>query len=456
MPELQRSIGMLPAAGIVVANMIGAGIFTTTGFQAAAIANPLHIYALWVVGGVLALCGAVCYAELGAAIPRAGAEYQYLREAFGGSFALMSALTSLTAGFSAPIASALKSCAFYLAHLIPWLEPQRAVIGSISAADLFAIAAVWALVALHCRGLTLGIRVTSAITAFKIGGIVVFLIAAVAIGKGELANLTRHAAQAEPHGGAAQLGALATSLIFVMFCYSGWNSAAYLAGEMRDPARDLPRALLLGTLLVVVLYLGLNFAYFYGAGAGALAGQVEVGVVAAEHLFGPGGATCTTVILSLSLLAAASAMTAIGPRVYYAVGREYPALQALAGVRSDTGAPATALIVQGVTTSLFILLGRVDQIQQYAGFTLSVFAALSVASVIVLRVRRPELPRPFRAWGYPFTPLLFLAISIWTIFWAFSARPLESSLGITTIAAGGALHFALKPRSQPIKVRTTA
>jgi APA family basic amino acid/polyamine antiporter len=228
-----------------------------------------------------------------------------------------------------------------------------------------------------------------------------------------------------------------------MFCYSGWNASAYVASEMRDPQRDLPRSLLLGTVLVVVLYLGLNVVYFMAAGVDGLAGHVEVGQIAARALFGSAGAAVVTLILCVSIIASASAMTIAGPRVYYAFGRDFTPLQGLAYANATTGAPSRALLLQGVVTSAVIVSGRVDQIQQYAGFTLTLFASLAVSCVIVLRRRRPGLVRPFRTWGYPFTPLLFLAVSAWMMLWAFRGRPVESTLSLVTVALGGAAFLAL-------------
>lgn len=443
--ELVRSIGFLPAAAVVVANMIGAGIFTTSGFQAAALGHPGHILALWLVGGVLALCGALCYAELGAAIPKAGGEYQYLREAFGGSFAWMSAVVSLTAGFSAPIASALKSLCHYLARYLPVLGSEERFLGLLTAADSVSIGLVWLLVAAHSRRTSFGLGLTSAVTALKVGGIVLFLLATVAIGRGDTVHFSTVAPALVPATTTQLFGALGTSLVFVMFCYSGWNSASYLAGELKRPERDLPWALLAGTGVVTALYVGLNLAYLYAADVGQLAGKVEVAQVAAESLFGPAAAALIVAVLCVSLFAAASAMTAVGPRVYYAAGRDHPRLGRLAAVDVATGAPTPALVVQGVVTSVFILLGRVDQIQQYAGFTLSLFATLAVVSLIVLRVRRPELPRPFRVWGYPAVPGLFILVSCWMMFWAFQGRPLESALGLVTVVVS-ALFLPLLDR----------
>jgi APA family basic amino acid/polyamine antiporter len=242
--------------------------------------------------------------------------------------------------------------------------------------------------------------------------------------------------------GAQKQAAIGTSLIFVMFCYSGWNASAYLAGEFENPQRDLPASLLLGTAVVVLLYLGLNVMYFYGAPVSELAGKVEVGLVSARHLFGDVGVTLTVALLLVSLLASASAMTMAGPRVYYAVGRDFSSLRLLARTSETSGTPKAALLVQGIVTTIIILLGRIDQIMQYAGFTLTLFASLAVSCVIALRIRQPELPRPFRTWGYPLTPLLFIGVSVWMMFWSARGRPVESAMAFATVLAAW-LAFAV-------------
>ena len=436
---------MRSAAALVIANMVGAGIFTTTGFQAADLGNPILILMLWVVGGILALLGALCYAELGAMMPEAGGEYVYLRETYGPAFGFMSAFVSFTAGFSAPIAAATESFVIYLGNFIPFLSEERMLLPGVGVVDVCAIGIVWLLVWIHMRAVRAGTGFNDFITAFKVAGIVAILLAAAAFGRGDVSHLVT------PSPGFASIerpqlfAAFGTSLIFVMFCYAGWNAAAYVAGEMEDPQRDLPRALLLGTAVVVLLYLGLNAVYFYGADVDELAGQVEVGVVASRHLFGDWGVDLVTIVLCTSIFASASAMTLAGPRVYYALGKDFSPFAFLARMRS-TGAPVVALVAQGVVTSVIILSGRVDQIQQYAGFTLSLFASLAVSCVIVLRIRRPDAPRPFRAWGYPLSPVLFVAVSVWMMFWAFRGRPVESTLAFLTVLLGGIIFGVSQSR----------
>jgi APA family basic amino acid/polyamine antiporter len=442
---LHRHIRLRSATALVVANIIGAGIFTTTGFQAADIGHPLYIFLLWTIGGALAFFGALCYGELGALMPHAGAEYVYLRDTYGPALGFMSAFVSLIAGFSAPIAAATKAFVRYLSHFFPILAEEPVLGSVISVNDLIAIGLLWLLIVIHLRGVRAGMGFNDLVTLFKVAGIVFILLAAVALGRGDVSNLTRVSASFYELGRAETLAAFGTSLIFVMFCYSGWNAAAYVASEMKDPQRDLPRALLLGTVIVLVLYLGLNAVYFFGANVDELAGKVEVGLVASRTLFGAWGVTLVTIVLCTSILASASAMIIAGPRVYYALGRDFRPFSFLAKTRG-TGSPAAALFLQGVVTSLIIVSGRIDQIQQYAGFTLVLFASLAVSCVIVLRVRRPDLKRPFRAWGYPITPLLFLCVSGWMMYWAFQGRPVESTLSLLTVLAGGVIFFLTTTR----------
>ena len=438
---LQRHMRLRSATALVIANIIGAGIFTTTGFQAADIRHPPIIFLLWVIGGILALLGALCYAELGAMMPHAGAEYVYLRETYGRALGFMSAFVSLVAGFSAAIAAATKSFVAYLSHFFPFLAENPTVAGAISLSNLIAVGLVWLLVAIHLRAVRSGTSFNDLITVFKVAGIVAIILAAASFGRGDVANLTTVSATFEELSRTDTFAAFGTSLIFVMFCFTGWNAAGYVAGEMKNPQRDLPRALLLGTVVVLFLYLGLNAVYFYGASVDELAGQAEVGLVASRNLFGERGVSLVTIVLCTSILASASAMTLAGPRVYYALGRDFTPFSFLAKTRS-TGAPVAALIVQGIVTSIIVLSGRIDQIQQYAGFTLTLFSSLAVSCVIVLRIRRPEIERPFRAWGYPATPLVFLVVSGWVMYWALQGRPVESALGLLTVLLGG-LIFAI-------------
>jgi basic amino acid/polyamine antiporter, APA family len=443
--RLHRHVGFRTATALVVANVIGAGIFTTTGFQAADLGNPLTIFALWAIGGLLAYCGALCYAELGAEMPDAGGEYAYLRRSYGQGFGFMSAFVSLIAGFAAPIAAALKSVMIYLQAFLPVLQETGKIAGLISLSDLCALVLVWLLVAAQMGRAGRGFRFINYLTAFKVAGIIAIIIAAAIVGNGDLTNFSYSSASYLELSPDAKLAAIGTSLIFVMFCYSGWNAAAYIGEEIMDPQRNLPLALLAGTVIVTLLYLALNAVYLYGANVDGLAGHVEVGLIAGQALFGEFGAQLVTIVLVVSLLASASAMTVAGPRVYFALGRDVRLFQFL-GKSTDDGVPLNALILQATVASIIIVTGRVDQILQYAGFTLALMSALAVSCVIVLRYRFPDLVRPFRLPVYPLPPVVYILVSLWTMYWALQGRPFESTLALATVAAGGLIFYIGKVR----------
>ena len=439
-------IGLRSATGLVVASMIGAGIFTSTGFQAADLGHPGIIYGLWLLGGLLAWCGALCFSELGAAMPKAGGEYIYIRETYGQLWAFVGAVLSLTAGFSAPIAAVLKSMAVYLGNFVPILEENPDLFSGLSAHNAFAIAVTWLMVAIHTSGVRGGLGFNNVVTIVKIAGIILVILFAFLFGKGEWNQITAVSPVYETLSWADISANSATSLVFVSFCFLGWNGSAYVASELKDPQTVLPRSLLLGTGLVTVLYLGLNVVFFYASGAENLAGELEVGTIAGQALFGNAGGNWIIALVILCMVGSASSMTITGGRIYYAFGEDFPPLKVFSKVSPKTGAPWPALVLQGVATTLFILSGRVDQIIQYCGFSLTLYSSVAVAAVIVLRIKRPDMPRPFKTWGYPFTPLFFLAVSGWTIVWAIKGRPVESLSAFTTVLAAGAIFYVIRKK----------
>ena len=443
-----RTVAFRSATALVIANIIGAGIFTTTGFQAASLGHPTFIFALWILGGFLAWCGAMCYAELGAMMPEAGAEYVYLTRAYGPAFGFMTAFVSLVAGFSAPIAAALKALVRYLSAFFPILNQQQEFLGLIALEDLLAISLVWILITVHTRSVKFGFGFNDFITVVKVSGITLIILFGFSIGNGSLENFKVVAPEFYQLSTTDLFSAFSVSLIFVMFCFSGWNAAAYIAHEIESPQKNLPRALFSGMLVVTVLYFALNALYFYGADVNQLAGVAEVGLVSAQNLFGPWGVNLTVIVLVISIFASASAMTIAGPRVYYALGLDNKRLGFLARTRPGSSVPVPALILQGIITTIIILSARIDQIIQYAGFTLALFSSLAVSTVIVFRIRYPELKRPFKVIAYPLTPLIYLLISGWIMAWnLFGEYWLESLLSLATVVLA-ALIFSVLNRSQ--------
>lgn len=428
--EGERRVGAWAATALVVSTMIGTGVFTTTGLLLRDLGSPGAVLLAWLAGGALALCGALSFAELAAALPRNGGEYQLLSRIYHPAVGFAAGVVSLVVGFSAPLAAAALAFGRYLSAVVPGIPPTAA-----------AVALVVAAAAPHAAHARLGARVQVAAAALELALVAALVTAGLA--RGDPARLAA--------GGLEPLGAMATpafavALVYVSFAYSGWNAAVYLAGETRDPARTVPRALLAGTAAVTVLYLALNAAFLAAAPADDLAGVVEVGHVAAARLLGARAGTALSAVVALVLAAFASAMLMAGPRVYEQMGRDHPRLSALAR-RTRSGGPVVAVTLQAAAALAMILTSTFAGLLLYVGFTLSLVAGLAVLGVVVLRRREPDLPRPVRAWGYPATPLLFVGLSAWMIVHALVETPAAAWAGVATAACGLALHALLgRPR----------
>jgi APA family basic amino acid/polyamine antiporter len=443
--SLKRNMGPGSATVLVIANMVGTGVFTTSGFILAELSNVPAMLACWLLGGLFALLGALCYGELGAMLPQSGGEYAYLRHSFGPLPAFLSGWISLIVGFSAPIAAAALAFATYLlgGQSEPWfiLEIGGLKIFSLSAEALLAIAAVGVLSLVHYHSLKLGQRVQNLLTAFKISFIVMLGLGGLIFGKGDPARLTDALSF---NGFSFASGAFAVSLIFVSFAYSGWNAAAYLGAEIRRPERNLPLALITGTILVTLLYLLLNLVYVYAMPKETMSGLLDLGTGAAGSLFGPTLGKIVGVAIALGLLSVVSAMIMAGPRVYYAMASHGLFFRGFGRVNPARHTPTQAIVFQAVIAMAMILNAAFDTLLIYIGFTLSLTAVLTVAGLIKLRITQPDMPRPYRALGYPITPLLFIAGNLWIVVHSLYSRPMVALWGISTIMAGLALYWSFK------------
>ncbi|HXU04020.1 MAG TPA: APC family permease [Polyangia bacterium] len=431
----KRRLGITVTAAIVVANMIGTGVFTSAGFQAASLHDPMTILACWIVGGVLALCGAAAYAELGSMMPHAGGDYVYLREAYHPVVGVMSGWVSMTAGFSAPIAAASLAFSMYLSRMIPDLASHRREV---------AIGLILAITTLHVFDSKVGGWVQAVFTAVKVLLIVGFIFAGLAAGSGDWHNLASQA------GGLNNIAttAFATSLMYVSFAYSGWNAAAYIANEVKRPERTLPRALLLGTCTVMTLYVLLNLVFLYATPVGTLAGGdgppvVEVGDVAARSLFGASAANVASSVIALALVSSVSAMIMAGPRVYAAMAADHALPHQLAHT-NKRGVPVIAVVAQGVFAALLVVFAELGFLLRLIGFTLTIVTALAVGAVFVFRARGHKAA--YRTWGYPVTPVVFILLSIWIAYSQIKSQPKESAIGLGIIVGGLALCLAFVKR----------
>lgn len=404
--------------------MIGTGAFTTSGLLLADLRSAPAVIAAWLLGGLLAMAGALSYAELVAAMPENGGEYYLLGAIYHPALGFASGVVSLFVGFAAPIAASAIAFARYLHAVFPAVPELPA-----------AVALVVLMCAAHAWRVRLGSGIQDALTAFKIGLIVVFVLA----GAFALRDPLRLVAGERSLVEATLSPSFAIALVYVTFSYSGWNAATYVAGELRDPARTLPRALIAGTLVVTVLYVAVNVVFLASAPPDELRGVVEIGHVAAVHLLGPSAGAVLSIVIALGLVSTVGAFIMTGTRVLEAMGREHGPL-ALFARRATGGAPFVAVWMQGAIAIALVLTASFDALLGYIGFTLSIFAALTVLGVVVLRLRSPDLARPYRAWGYPITPLAFVALMLWMIVRSLFERPIVGLAGLATIALALGLY----------------
>lgn len=421
-------ISMTTAGALAVADMIGVGVFTSLGFQVGDLPSGFTILSLWVVGGLTALCGALCYAELATALPRSGGEYNYLARTLHPAAGFLAGWVSAVVGFTAPVALAAMAFGQYFDGVFPG-----------SPVLVLALGIVWLVGLVHLGGVRMSTRFQNTATGLKIAGIVAFIAAGFL--SGGTADISFAPTPADPVLIAS--APFAVSLVFVMYSYSGWNAATYIADEVEDPARTLPRALVLATVAVIVLYTLLNAVFLYTTPAKELAGQVDVALIAGKHIFGETGGRIAGALICFGIVSAIGAMTWIGPRVAMVMGEDNAFLSVFA--RKVKGVPRNALLFQLVLTSGMILTQSFAAVLEYTQFSLTLCSFLAVLGLMVLRVTEPGLPRPYRTWGYPITPLVFLAVTGYMMVYLVSARPLQSLAGLATVMSGLLVYWLAGP-----------
>ena len=420
----------LTVTAVVIANMVGTGVFTSLGFQLLDIRSGFVLLMLWAVGGITALCGAMTYAELGAALPRSGGEYNFLTRIYHPAAGFVSGWVSATIGFAGPTALAAMTFAAYALTVMPgeqaaWMEKLLAVILLVT------------LTLVHATNRRNSGSVQVVFTILKVGIIVVFCLAATFfVDTSQPVNFL----PVDGDGALLTSSAFAVSLIYVSFAYTGWNAATYLSGELENPQTTLPWILVTGTTTVMILYVSLNFTFLYTAPMDAMVGEVEVGYIAAQTAFGEIGGRFTGIVLALLLISTVSAMTIAGPRVIQAIGEDFPALRLL-GKKNQHGVPATAIYLQSGLALLFILSSTFESILVFAGFTLALNSFATVLGIFVLRWRQPDLPRPYRTFLYPLPPLIYLTLTGWTLWFVVISRPIEGLFGLGIISTGLAFYF---------------
>jgi basic amino acid/polyamine antiporter, APA family len=417
------------ATAVVIANMIGTGVFTSLGFQLLDIQSGFVLIMLWVVGGLTALCGALTYAELGAALPRSGGEYNFLSRIYHPAAGFISGWVSATIGFAAPTALAAITFGTYLSSVFPVLSPVP-----LACVLLLALTAVHATTHRNSGG------VQRWFTSLKVLLILAFCgLAWVLVDTPQ--NISFLPAAGDP--ALMTSGAFAVSLIYVNYAYTGWNAATYLTSELETPEKHLSRVLIFGTAVVLVLYVMLNFTFLYVAPVSAMTGKLEIGYIAAQHVFGEVGAAIMGIILAALLISTVSAMVMAGPRVLQVIGQDFATFRLLARTNRDD-VPYLAIIMQSAIALVFILSASFESILVFAGFTLGLNTFFAVLGVFLLRIRQPDLPRPYRIPAYPLPPLVFLGFTGWTLTYILLERPLEGVMGLVIVISGAAFYFVTR------------
>jgi basic amino acid/polyamine antiporter, APA family len=428
-----HSVSVIVATAIVVADMVGVGVFTSLGFQVKDIPSGFSILLLWTVGGLVALCGVFSYGELGAMFPRSSGEYNFLSRAYHPAFGFLAGWVSATIGFAAPVALAAMAFGQYAKAVVPGAPPLALALG-----------VVWLVSLVQLTGIKHSSTFQLFSTIVKVVLIVAFLIAGFLAGTPQAVSF----APSSSDFGQVLSAPFAISLVFVMYSFSGWNAATYIIGELHMPQQNLPRAMLSGTLIVLLLYVALNAVFLRTAPIDKLAGQLEVASISGSYIFGDIGGRVVAGMICIGLVSSISAMMWIGPRVMMTMGEDIPAIRVFAR-KSTSGVPAYAILFQLAVATLMLFTRSFEAVLDFIQFALLFCSFFTVLGVIKLRITQPELPRPYRAWGYPLTPLVFLLVTGFMMYYLLTERPLQAFLGMLIMVSGLAIYAIFHKRAGP-------
>lgn len=443
-PSLVRQISLSAAVALVVSNMVGTGIFTTPGFLARDLGDPALYFMIWIVGGLIALIGALCYSELGVNFPSSGGEYVFLTQAYGPVWGFMTGWTSFFAGFAAPVAAASLAFADYCGYFFPAFQQSNVFwqVGSgkfslqIGGAQVLACAVVGVVTIANLYGVQRAVALQKVLTGLKLCVIGAFVILGFTAGAGNWANFSLPALRESTVPLSSQF---AISLFYVYVSYSGWNAVTYVAEELRDPVRNLPIALAAGTILVTVLFLLLNLVFVYAAPLGVMKGVVAIGSLAASRLFGVQVGGFFSALIAIALLAMVNAYMTVGPRVAYAMARNGAFFRAAAKVDPHWRTPAPAILMQA-GVAMLMTLTSLPSLFFFIGFALNFFSVLSVASLFQFR-KRPGWKRlgPVSVL-WPAQPVLFIVIGTWMTVFGLTLEPRIAAVACVLIAASAVYY----------------
>ncbi len=428
MNNQKRHISVWTASAFVISSMIGTGVFTSLGFQLQDLQSIFPLIMLWVVGGIMALFGAMTYSEVAAALPRSGGEYHLLSRTVHPALGFAGGLVSATVGFSAPAVLAAMALGKYLSAVFPVLD-----------STLIALVTLIGFHLIHGCSLRVGTVIQNGTTGIKIGLILIFIIAGMLIPNPQSISIWP-----QPGDGALLFSSgFAVSLVWVSYAYTGWNSTAYIAGEVLDPKRNISRSLLLSTGFVMILYVLLNYVFLLTAPMADMVGEIEVGYISGVNIFGDVGAKIVGMGIAVLLISTVSSYVYIGPRIMQVMGEDYTLLKFLS-IKNTQGIPVSAFGLQFAISMLFILSSSFEQVLMYTGISLILTTTATVSGIYFLRYREPHLPRPYKTWGYPVTPAIFILLNLWIIFYTFQAQPFESMIGVTIIGLSIMIYYLNK------------
>jgi APA family basic amino acid/polyamine antiporter len=433
--NLIRQLTLTPLFFIIVADMVGSGIFTTSGFIIQDVKNPSAMLLCWFIGGLLALTGALCYGELGAMFPAAGGDYVFLRESFGKRIAFLSGWISLWAGFSAPIAAVAIAFGNYFNGFLP-IEIQSSAIP-----PLLAVCVIVIFTLVHVQGLSFGSKMHSVITLGKILLILSLIVIGLIWGNGSFQHF--NAPLNYSHIFSENF---ASSLIFVSFAYSGWNASVYLGSEIKNPERNIPASIITATLFVICIYLLLNIVYVYAVHPNEMYGVEEIGSLAAVNLFGEKIGSFFGLAIAFCLLSSVSSMIMIGPRVYFAMSQDQLFFKIFRCINKTHYVPSYAIILQACISIALVLTFTFYAILMYVGFLIVIFSSLTVLGMLILRLKDPDRPRPYKTCGYPFTPILFVIGNLWIVIFSIKNNFTVFFWGLATVVAGWFIYECFEGR----------
>jgi basic amino acid/polyamine antiporter, APA family len=452
--SLTRRLGLFDATMIIIGDVIGIGIFTTSGLVAEAVNSPAALLAGWLIGGLLTLCGALTYAELGGMLPHAGGEYVYLRQAYGSFLGFLNGWTYFTVTNPGSIAAMSVGLIAYLAPLVPAVRFQELLFQSnfagttveISNGQFTAIGVIAVFSWINYVGLRAGSFVQNVLTILKLGAVTIAPLLGLLIGTGSWSHFSVSAELSPPDD---PFRSLSVVMVSIFFSYTGWFTSTYIASEIREPHRNVPYSIILATLVVTAAYLLVNVAFLYALPIERMRGVANTGEVAAMALFGPKASTYMTLAILISILGAANAVILTAPRIYYAMARDGLFFKAVARVHPRFKTPAQSILIQAIWSCILVLSGTFSQLLTYTVVPMLAFSIMTGVSIFVLRRTQPDLKRPYKTFGYPWVPVIFVSFYVFALLQVVIASPRESLLGLGIVVLGIPLYWFWSRRTTP-------